>query len=61
LVEDYQRRQKEMEPLEEQIRIGSLKAVKVRSFGWDDFDRIYQIAATSFVTLRACLPGTESA
>jgi hypothetical protein len=33
-----------------------LKIVRARSFDWDDFDRIYQVAATSFDELRDNLP-----
>jgi hypothetical protein len=52
--EDFEKEREEMAPLEN-IPIdptGRLKARKLRSFVWDDFDRIYQVAATSFRALR---------
>ena len=55
--EDYTRRQKEMAPLEERVGSGRLKVIKVRSFAWDDFDRIYKIAAGSFAELSGDGPG----
>jgi hypothetical protein len=38
----------EMEPLEEKQPFGKLFLTRGRSFNWDDFDRIYQVAAMSF-------------
>ena len=49
--EDYVREQQAMEPLEEAVHSGGLKFKRLRSFTWDDFDRIYQVAATSFLAL----------
>jgi hypothetical protein len=52
--EDGERERKEMAPLAERPDPGSRpKGVKLRSFDWDDFDRIYQIAATAFWALHS--------
>lgn len=54
--EQADREQEEMAPLEERPISSRLKARRLRSFGWDDFDRIYQVALTSFVELSGNLP-----
>jgi hypothetical protein len=58
LDEQADREREEMAPLQDTRPFGSrgLTIIKTRSFDWDDFDRIYQVAATSFVELRDNLP-----
>ncbi len=50
--EDYETERKEMEPLEDKRPFGKVKITRMRSLGWDDFDRIYRIAAESVFALR---------
>jgi hypothetical protein len=53
--EDYERERREMAAFPEERAIpppSKLRAVRPRSFSWEDFDRIYQIASQSFWGLR---------